>query len=157
MPVLEGRGTKARIKTELQYLVDSEWDWGVKRISGSEFLVNIPSKVVMNLLSKMEKIKFITTDILAVVEQTTMDPDTFQILQSVWVRALGFLIMLDLNLVSWNWLDWLVTLRKCIYHPCNGEQFGSKSHVRTLIRLEGLQRYSSTNRTRESHGIIQTK
>jgi hypothetical protein len=24
--VLEGRGTKFRIKTELQYLVDSEWD-----------------------------------------------------------------------------------------------------------------------------------
>ena len=46
--VLEGRGTKARIKTELQYLVDSKWDWNVKHISRSEFIVNIPSKAVMS-------------------------------------------------------------------------------------------------------------
>jgi hypothetical protein len=87
--VLEGRGTKLRIKTELQYLVDFEWDWDVKRMSGSEFLVNIPSKAVMNLLKNMGKIKFITADILAVVEETTLDPGVFQVLESVWVRAVG--------------------------------------------------------------------
>lgn len=87
--VLEGRGTKFRVKIELQYLVDSEWNWDVKRISGSEFLVNIPSKEVMNVLSKMGRIKFITSDVLALVEETNRDPETFQILQSVWVRALG--------------------------------------------------------------------
>jgi hypothetical protein len=87
--VLEGRGTKFRIKTELQYLVDSEWDWDVRRISGSEFLVNIPSKAVMNLLTKMGKIKFITAYVLAVVEETLLDPGVFQVLQLVWVRAVG--------------------------------------------------------------------
>lgn len=75
--VLEGRGTKARIKTELQYLMDSEWNWDVKRISGSEFLVSIPSRVALNLLTKMGNIKFITSDIVAVVEETNMDPDAF--------------------------------------------------------------------------------
>lgn len=89
--ILEGRGTKLRIKTELQYLVDSEWDWDVKRISGSEFLVSIPSKEVMNLFTKMGKIKFIAVDILAVAEETTLDPGVFQVLQSVWVRAVGVL------------------------------------------------------------------
>jgi len=87
--VLEGRGTKARIKTELQYLVDSKWDWNVKHISRSEFMVNIPSKAVMNILTKMGKIKFITADILAIVEESTMDPNVFQVLQYVWVRAIG--------------------------------------------------------------------
>jgi len=87
--VLEGRGTKFRIKTELQYLVDSEWNWDVKRISGSDFIVNIPSKAVMSLLAKMNKIKFITSDVVAVIEETDRDPDTFQILQTVWVRAVG--------------------------------------------------------------------
>ena len=53
--ILEGRGTKFRVKTELQYLMDSNWDWDVKRISGSEFLVNLPSKVALNLLIKMKK------------------------------------------------------------------------------------------------------
>lgn len=87
--VLEGRGTKLRISIELRYLVDSEWNWDVKRISGSEFIVNIPSKAVMTLLNKMGKIKFITSDILAAVEETTLDPDVFQMLESVWVRAVG--------------------------------------------------------------------
>jgi hypothetical protein len=89
--VLEGRGTKFRIKTELQYLVDSKWDWDVQRISGSEFLVNIPSKAVMNLLTKMGKINFVTVDILAITEETTLDPGVFQVLQLVWVRAVGVL------------------------------------------------------------------
>jgi len=75
--VLEGRGTKLRIKTEFQYLVDLEWNRDVKCISSSEFLVCIPSKAVMTLLNKMGKIKFITADILAVVEETNLDPDVF--------------------------------------------------------------------------------
>jgi hypothetical protein len=65
----------------LQYLVDSEWDWDVRRILGSEFLVNILSKAVMNVLTKMGKIKFITADVLAVVGETLLDPGVFQILQ----------------------------------------------------------------------------
>lgn len=75
--ILEGRGTKLRIKTKLQYLVDSEWNWDVKQISGSEFIVNIPSKAMLNLLTKMQKIKFITADIVAVVEETDRNPKTF--------------------------------------------------------------------------------
>lgn len=75
--ILEGRGTKAKVKTELQYLIDSEWNWDVRRISGSEFIVNIPSKNVMQILSKSGKMKFITSDILAVVEETKMDPEAF--------------------------------------------------------------------------------
>jgi hypothetical protein len=75
--------------TELQYLMDSKWNWNVKRISGSEFLVNLPSRVALNLLTKMGNIKFITSDIVAVVEESNMDPDAFQVLQSVWVRVVG--------------------------------------------------------------------
>ena len=83
--VFEGRGTKQRIKIELQYLVNSEWNWDVQRMSGSEFLANIPSKTVMNLLKNMGKIKFMTANILAVVEETNLDPDVFQVLELVWV------------------------------------------------------------------------
>ena len=55
MSILVGRGTKFRVKIELQYLMDSNWDWDVKSISGSEFPVNLPSKVALNLLIKMKK------------------------------------------------------------------------------------------------------
>lgn len=87
--VLEGRGTKARIKSELQYLMGYEWNGDVKRISGSEFLVSIPSKAALNVLVKQGKHKFITSDIVAVIEESDLDPEVFQVLQSVWVRALG--------------------------------------------------------------------
>lgn len=43
----------------------------------------------MQMLSKSRKMKFITSDILAVVEETKMDPEAFQVLQTVWVRAVG--------------------------------------------------------------------
>jgi len=87
--VLEGRGTKLRITTELQYLMDSKWNWDVERISESEFLATLPSRIALNLLAKMGKIKFVTADIMAVVEESNMEPGAFQVLQSVWVRAVG--------------------------------------------------------------------
>jgi len=39
--------------------------------------VNLPSKVALNLLIKMKKIKFITSDIVAVVEESDMDLEVF--------------------------------------------------------------------------------
>lgn len=89
MSVLEGRGTKLRIKNELQYQMGYEWNGEVKRVSGSEFLVSVPSKTVLNLLVKQGKFKFITSNIVAVVEETDMDPEVFQVLESVWVKATG--------------------------------------------------------------------
>lgn len=87
--VLECRGTRLRITIELQYLMDSKWNWDVKRVSGSEFQATLPSKLALNVLTKMRRMKFITSDIVAVVEESDMDPDAFQMLQSVWVRAVG--------------------------------------------------------------------
>ena len=51
--ILEGKGTRARIDIELKYMISSEWDCKVKRISTTEFLVEVPSEVVLNLLVKM--------------------------------------------------------------------------------------------------------
>lgn len=48
--VCEGRGTCFRISTELRYIAESEWDWKVRRLSENEFLINIPSTVVLKLL-----------------------------------------------------------------------------------------------------------
>ena len=87
--------------------MDSKWDWDVKCIFGSEFLVNLPSKVALNLLGKMKKIKFITSDIVAVVDESDMDPDVFQVLQTVWVKAIGIPKLPELSLLLWSLLDWL--------------------------------------------------
>jgi hypothetical protein len=48
--VCEGRGTCFRISTELRYIAESEWDWKVRRLFENEFLINIPSTVVLKLL-----------------------------------------------------------------------------------------------------------
>ena len=56
--VHEGRATRFRVATELNYLVGSEIDWGVKRLSSAEFMISVPSPEILNLLKRMGKIKF---------------------------------------------------------------------------------------------------
>ena len=87
--VHEGRATRFRIATELNYLVGSEIDWGVKRLSSAEFMISVPSPEILNLLKRMGKIKFMCYDMLASVEETDRDPNSFDALYTVWVKALG--------------------------------------------------------------------
>lgn len=67
----------------------SKWNWDVRRLSNSEFTVNLPLRVALNLLTKRTKMQFITSNILAVVEETKLDPESFEMLESVWVRVVG--------------------------------------------------------------------
>ena len=87
--VHEGRATRFRVATELNYLVGSEIDWGVKRLSSAEFMISVPSPEILNLLKRMGKIKFMCYDMLASVEETDRDPNSFDALYTVWVKALG--------------------------------------------------------------------
>lgn len=87
--VLEGRAMKLRVTTELRYLVDSEWNWDVKRLSNSEFLATMLSRTVLKMLANLKKRRFMTSDIVAVVEETDYDADVFQELQTVWIKAKG--------------------------------------------------------------------
>jgi len=73
----------------LKYLVDSDWDWQVKRISSDQFMVTIPSVAVMKLLKKMEQIRFTCYDIVASIEETNMSPESFAVLKETWVKAIG--------------------------------------------------------------------
>ena len=87
--VVEGRGTCYRISTELRYIAESDWDWKVRRVSESEFLITIPSMVALKLLQKMGQFKFTCSDIIASVAETNMEPDSFAVLSTTWVRATG--------------------------------------------------------------------
>jgi len=75
----------------LKYLVDSDWDWQVKRISFDQFMVTIPSVAVMKLLKKMGQIRFTCYDIVASIEETNMSPESFAVLKETWVKAIGIL------------------------------------------------------------------
>jgi len=89
--VTEGRGTRFRISEELNYLVGSEVNWEVKRLSTNEFMITVPSIQVLNLLQRMGTIKFTCFDIQATVQETDRDPESFHMLQAVWVKAEGIL------------------------------------------------------------------
>ncbi|KAG2657466.1 hypothetical protein PVAP13_1KG175608, partial [Panicum virgatum] len=94
--VFEGRGTKFRIDAKLKYLVDSDWDWQVKRISFDQFMMTIPSVAVMKLLKKMGKIRFTCYDIVASIEETNMSPESFAVLKETWVKTTG------IPKIAWN-------------------------------------------------------
>lgn len=42
MTILEGKGTVAKVTTELQYLINSSWDWQVKGVGANEFMLRCP-------------------------------------------------------------------------------------------------------------------
>lgn len=85
--VHEGRGTRFRITEGLNYLVGSEVDWKVCRLSSNEFLIAVPSVEVLNFLRRMGRIKFTCSNIQGSVQETDRDFDSFDGLHTVWVRA----------------------------------------------------------------------
>lgn len=44
---------------------------------------------VLKLLRNMGKIRFTCCDVVATVEETKMDPDSFATLYTIWVKAIG--------------------------------------------------------------------
>jgi hypothetical protein len=86
--VYEGRGTRYGIAVELNYLVGSEVDWKVN-LSSHESLITVPSVAVLNLLGRMGKIKFICFDIQASMVETDRDTESFDMLKTDWVKAIG--------------------------------------------------------------------
>ena len=89
MTIHEGRGNRFRISAELNYLVGSEIDWNIRRLSSTEFMIVVPTPEILSLLERIGKIKFTFYDLLASVEETDRDPDSFDTPKIVWVRTLG--------------------------------------------------------------------
>ena len=67
----------------------SEIDRNVKRLSSSEFMIVVPTPEILNLLKRTGKIKFMCYDLLASVEETHRDPESFDTLHTIWVKVLG--------------------------------------------------------------------
>ena len=122
--ILEGRGTKFRVKTELQYLMDSNWDWDVKRISGSEFLVNLPSKVALNLLIKMKKSSLSHLTLWLWLRSQIWIRRCFRFFSLCGLELLAFQNLLELSLLLWSLPGWWVIQRRCMYRLCNGKRCG---------------------------------
>ena len=122
--ILEGRGTKFRVKTELQYLMDSNWDWDVKRISGSEFLVNLPSKVALNLLIKMKKSSLSRLTLWLWLRSQIWIWRCFRFFSLCGLELLAFQNLLELSLLLWSLPGWWLIQRRCIYHLCSGKRCG---------------------------------
>ena len=52
MHIREGVGSVAKVTTELRYLINSSWDWQVRKIANGMYEFVAPSKANLDLLIK---------------------------------------------------------------------------------------------------------
>ena len=55
MTILEGKGSMAKVTTELQYLVSSSWDWQVKKVGSNEYMFVVPSAKELDFLTRFKE------------------------------------------------------------------------------------------------------
>lgn len=85
MTVLEGKGSVAKVTTELQYLISSTWDWQVKKVVSNEFMFVVPSAKELDMLTKVKEFKCKISDMLVVVERSDLMVGCSDVLSQVWV------------------------------------------------------------------------
>lgn len=89
MTVLEGKGSVAKVTTELQYLISSTWDWQVKKVVSNEFMFVVPSAKELDMLTKVKEFKCKISDMLVVVERSDLMVGCSDVLSQVWVLVCG--------------------------------------------------------------------
>ena len=90
MHIREGVGSVAKATTELRYLINSSWDWQVRKIANGMYEFVAPSKADLDLLIKFTEFQCRSSDLKVCVERSSLATDSFASLSSVWVRASGF-------------------------------------------------------------------
>jgi hypothetical protein len=90
MKVLEGKGSVARITTELQYLLNPSWDWQVKKIAVDEYMFVVPSAKDLEFLTRIREFKGKITDMTVTVDKSEFMVGCCDLLSQVWVQVCGF-------------------------------------------------------------------
>lgn len=58
--VIEGKGSVSKVTTELQYLINSTWDWQVRKLATDEFMFVVPSAKDLEFLTRFKEFKCIS-------------------------------------------------------------------------------------------------
>jgi hypothetical protein len=90
MTILEGKGSVAKVTTELKYLIRSDWDWQVKKVAQNEYMFVVPSARDLDSLTKIKEFKCKISDMLVMVEKSDFMVGCTDVLSQVWVLVWGF-------------------------------------------------------------------
>ena len=82
LQIVSGEASVAKIEDELKNLVDDKWEWKVRKISDSEYVVVFPSKDILNAFSKSKGIELALHSISAKVFISKVDPEASSLLQT---------------------------------------------------------------------------
>jgi hypothetical protein len=90
MTILEGKGSIAKVTTELKYLIKSDRDWQVKKVAQNEYMFVVPSARDLDSLTKIKEFKCKISDMLVMVGKLDFMVRCTDVLSQVWVLVWGF-------------------------------------------------------------------
>lgn len=84
MHIRDGVGPVSKVTNELRYLINSKWDWQVRKIANGKYEFVVPSKGDLNFLTKFTEFQCKVS-----VEKASLTDGSFDQLTSVWVKMSG--------------------------------------------------------------------
>jgi hypothetical protein len=85
MTVIQGKGSVSKVTIELKYLINSTWDWQVKKLGTNEFMFVVPSAKDLEFLTKLKEFKCKISYMVVSVERSDLMVGCCDILSTVWV------------------------------------------------------------------------
>ena len=82
----KGNFSAAELEEEFKELADEKWDWQVRKLNSTEFLLVFPSKELLRMASRGGGIVLPITDFRAVVTEVQGDPLASESLEVLWLR-----------------------------------------------------------------------
>lgn len=90
MTIVNGKGSVAKVTTELQFMINSSWDWQVKKVAPNEYMFVVPSAKDLDILTRFREFKCTISDMMVSVEKSDLMIGCTDMLSQVWVLICGF-------------------------------------------------------------------
>ena len=87
--VEKGNFAAEELMDELRELVDDKWDWQVRKLSSTDFMVVFPSRELLRMASRGGGLVLPITEYRAIVTEVSGDPLAAETLEKVWLRLIG--------------------------------------------------------------------
>ena len=85
----KGNFSVEEIEDEFKELVDEQWNWQVRKLNQTDFMMVFPSKELLQMAIRRGGIALPITENRAVVSEVLGDPLASESLEVVWVKLLG--------------------------------------------------------------------
>ena len=89
MTIIQGKSSVSKVTPELQYLINSSWDWQVKKIHSNEYMFVVPSTKDLEFLTRLKEFKCKISDMVVSVEKSDLMIGCCDMLSTIWVKLMG--------------------------------------------------------------------